>query len=52
METNCNKVLYEAPSAMIIEVRHGGIICTSDVKGSNTIKGWEDGGTTNEEVFM
>ena len=52
METNCNKVLYEAPSTMIIEVKHGGVICDSNVRGGNAIKEWEDGGTTDEDVFM
>ena len=52
METNGNKVLYEAPSTMVIDVRHEGIICASDIKGNSSINGWGNGGTTNDEVYM
>lgn len=48
IKTRC----YETPSARVIEIRHGGIICTSEVKGGNSIQGWGDGGTTNDEVYM
>ena len=37
---------------MIIKVKHEGIICTSDVKGGYSINDWENGGTTNDDVYM
>lgn len=46
------KQCYEAPSTMVIEVRHEGIICASDVKGGNSINDWGNGGTTNDDVYM
>lgn len=46
------KQCYEAPSTMVIEVRHEGIICATDVKGGNSINDWGNGGTTNDDVYM
>lgn len=47
------KQFYDAPSTMVLEVKQEGAICVvSDVKSGNSIKNWEDGGTTNDEVFM
>jgi hypothetical protein len=46
------KEQYDAPSTMVIEVRHEGNICTSDLKAGNSIKNWDDGGTTNDDVYM
>lgn len=46
------KELYEAPSTMVFEVKQEGVICASDVKSGNSINGWENGGTTNDEVYM
>jgi hypothetical protein len=46
------KQFYEAPVTKIIQVRHGGIICLSNVKGGNSINNWGNGGTTNDEVYM
>lgn len=51
MEMNY-KERYESPSTMVIEVRHEGIICASDVKGGNSINDWGNGGTTNDDVYM
>ena len=44
--------LYEAPSTMVIEVRHEGIICASELNASSSINNWDNGGTTNDEVYM
>ena len=46
------KLCYDAPSTMIVEVKHGGIICASEVNGGNSINNWGDGGTTNDEIFF
>ena len=46
------KQFYEAPVTMIIKVRHGSIICLSNVKGGNSINNWGNGETTNDEVYM
>ena len=46
------KELYEAPSTMVFEVKQEGVICASDVKSGNSIDDWENGGTTNDEVYM
>ena len=43
---------YETPSTVIVEVRHEGIICASEVNGGNSINNWGDGGTTNDEIFF
>lgn len=51
METK-EKVLYEAPSMTVFEVKQEGVICASDVKGGNSINNWGDGGTSNDEVYM
>ena len=48
METS----FYETPSTTVMYVKFEGIICASDIKGSNSINNWGDGGTTNDEVFM
>ena len=46
------KELYEAPLTSVVDVKFEGIICTSDVKGSNSINDWGNGGTTNDDVYM
>ena len=46
------KHYYEAPSTQVFEVKHEGIICASEVNGGNSINGWGNGGTTNDEVYM
>ena len=47
------KQVYEAPSTMMFEVKQEGAICVgSDVKSGNSIKNWEDGGTTDDEIYM
>ena len=51
METK-QKVLYEAPSMMVFEVRHEGIICASEVKGGNSINNWGTGSTTDDDIYM
>lgn len=51
METKL-KELYEAPSTMVFEVKQKGVICASDVKSGNSINDWENGGTTNDEIYM
>lgn len=48
-----DKHFYEAPSIMMFEVKQEGVICFSDpITGGNSINGWEDGGTTDDEVYM
>ena len=51
METK-RKELYEAPSMVVIEVKQGGMICTSEIKSRNSINGWENGGTTDDVVYF
>ena len=47
-----HKGFYEAPSTMIFEVKQGGVICASDVKSGNSINGWGNDGTINDDVYM
>lgn len=51
METKL-KELYDAPSTMVFGVKQEGVICASEVKSGNSIKNWENGDTTNVEVYM
>ena len=51
METK-RKKLYEVPSMVVIEVKQGGVICTSEIKSRNSINGWENGGTTDDVVYF
>ena len=46
------KILYEAPSTTILEVRQEGVICNSPLQGGNSIDGWGDGGTINDDIYM
>lgn len=43
---------YEAPSTEVIEVKHEGIICASEVKSGNTITDWLLGDTTDDDLFI
>ena len=47
-----NKQIYRTPSTMIVEVKQGGVICTSEIKSRNSINGWENGGTTDDVVYF
>ena len=47
-----NNHRYETPSTEVIEVKHEGIICASEVKSGNSINSWGDGGTTNDDFYM
>ena len=46
------KQCYEAPLTMVFEVKHEGIICASEINGGNSINNWDDGDTTNDDVYM
>ena len=46
------KMFYEAPSTEVFELRHEGVICASEVRGGNSINGWGNGGSTNEEIYL
>lgn len=51
MET-IERKLYEAPSTMIVEVRHEGIVCASEINGGNSIDNWGNGGTTDDDIYL
>ena len=52
METKHNE-FYEMPSAKVFEVKQEGVICFSDpITGGNSIDGWEDGGSTDDVIYM
>ncbi len=41
------------PTSKIVELRHNTMLLqASYVKGSNSINPWEDGETTDEEIYM
>ena len=45
--------LYESPWAEVIIVAQEGFVCASEViNGSNSIKAWENGDSTTEDVYM
>ena len=52
MEIKKHKEYYDTPSTMVFEVKQGGVICASDVEGSNSIVDWGNGGDINDEIFM
>ena len=52
MEVQSTKQPYEAPTVEVVPIRSEGIICGSEVNGSNAIDGWGNGGTTNEDTYM
>jgi len=43
---------YETPAITVIEVKIEGIVCQSRVNAGNSINNWEDGDTSNEELYM
>jgi hypothetical protein len=47
------KQMYESPAAEAVVVVQERMICgPSEVKGTNTIKAWENGDTTTDEVYL
>jgi hypothetical protein len=50
------KKLYEKPAMRVVEIQQHGMLCTSGdpepVRGGNSINGWGDGGTTDEDIYM
>lgn len=46
------KQCYEAPLTMAFEVKHEGIVCASEINGGNSINNWDDGGTTDDDLYM
>lgn len=46
------KQCYEVPLTMAFEVKHEGIICASEINGGNSINNWDDGGTTDDDLYM
>ena len=51
MET-IERKLYETPLTMIVEVRHEGIVCASEINGGNSIDNWGNGGTTDDDIYL
>ena len=47
-----DKIPYEAPEVMVFNVRQEGIICSSQVNGTNSIDNWGNGGITDEDTYM
>ena len=49
------KKLYEKPAMRVVMLQQHGMLCNSNtepVQGGNSINGWGDGGTTNEDIYM
>lgn len=46
------KTIYEVPEMTVLEVNNEGVVCQSSVNGSNSIDGWGNGGSTNDEIFF
>ena len=46
------KNFYEAPEITVVEVKIEGFVCQSPVNGGNSIDGWGDGGTTNDDIYL
>ena len=47
-----SKISYEAPDVTVICVQQEGVICNSNIKGGNSINNWENGGTTDDVIYM
>ena len=44
---------YQKPTMRVVKLQHQShILSGSDVKSKASIKNWDDGGTTNDEVEM
>ena len=50
--TNQDKLIYEAPTSSVFEVKVEDVVCQSPLQNGNSINDWVDGGTTNDEIFM
>ena len=48
------KKLYEKPAMKVIKIQQRGMLMVSGdpVQGGNSINGWGDGGTTDEDIYM
>lgn len=49
------KKLYEKPAMRVVMLQQHRMLCNSDpepVRGGNSINGWGDGGTTDEDIYM
>ena len=47
------KANYDTPTITVVEVKiEGGICNQSPINGGNSINGWGDGGTTNDDMYM
>ena len=44
---------YDKPTMQVVELQQRGLLMTSGKVGStNSINGWGDGGTDDEDIFM
>ena len=44
---------YEKPAMRVVMLQQHGMLMQSDpVRGGNSINGWGDGGTTDEDIYM
>ena len=50
--TNQDKLIYEAPTTSVFEVKVEGVICQSPLQGGNSINDWGNGGTIDDGIFM
>ena len=46
------KTMYCSPQTLVLELKNEGVICASEINGGNSINNWNDGGTTNDELFL
>lgn len=46
------KIFYEAPATTVVEIKTEGLVCQSPVQSGNSINGWGDGGTINDDLYM
>lgn len=46
------KSYYETPAISVVEVKAECVVCQSPLSGSNSIDGWENGGTTNGNIYL
>ena len=46
------KLNYDRPCMRVVEIRQHGILMQSGLKAKSSIDDWNDGGETNDDIYM
>ena len=44
--------LYERPQMRVVEIRQHGMLMQSGIKTKNVIDDWDEGDSTDDEIYM